>query len=95
MFYMKEIIVPETHRALMFKDGQFKEFLMPGVYKYFDWKNTIRFSLFDITNSLENGVSEEALNVLKLHPEKLQDHLLTWETGEHELGLVWFIKISF
>ncbi len=89
MFFMKKIIVPETHHALLFKDEPFSNVLMPGVYNLLDLRNRIRFSLVDISNTLENGVNDQAMKVLKLHPEKMNAHVQIWETGEHEVGLAY------
>ncbi len=90
MFIMKrKIIVPETHRALLFKDEQFIDVLMPGVHSLWDFKHRYRVSLFNISDTLASGVADEVLNVLKLHPEKMVQHVQTWETGEHEVGLVY------
>lgn len=90
MFFIEKIIVPETHRALLFKDEQFCDVLMPGVHKFTKtWKNTIRVSLIDISDTLEKGVSLEVMKLLKLHAEKLSAHVNTWETSEHEVGLVY------
>lgn len=90
MFYIKKIIVPETHRALLFKDEQFCDVLMPGVHKFYkNWKNQIRVSLIDISDTLESGVSLEVLKLLKLHAEKISAHVHTWETSEHEVGLIY------
>ena len=89
MLFLKKVIVPETHRALLFKNEQFTDVLMPGVHKMTDWKNQYRITLVDITSSLEHGVSDQVMNVLMLHPEKMVKHVQTWETGEHEIGLVY------
>ncbi len=89
MRFIKKIIVPETHRALLFKDEQFLEVLMPGVHKITDWKNQYKFSLVDISETLSEGINDQVTKVLQLHPEKMQQHLQVWETAEHEVGLVY------
>ncbi len=89
MFFIKKIIVPETHRALLFKDEQFNDVLMPGVHKFKDLKNQIRVSLIDISETLEQGVSVDVLKLLKLHADKLTEHVQAWETSEHEVGLIY------
>lgn len=89
MLFMKKVIVAETHRALLFKDEQFQDVLMPGVHKMADWKNQYRIQLIDITETLTEGVSDQVMNVLKLHPEKMVNHVKTWQTAEHEVGLVY------
>lgn len=89
MLFFKKTIVPETHRALLFKNEQFKDVLMPGVHSFTDWRNQYRISLVDITSTLEAGVSDQVMNLLKLYPEKMEKHVQTWETGEHEVGLIY------
>ncbi len=89
MFFVKKVTVAETHRALLFKDEQFLKVLMPGVHKMTDWKNRYRILLVNITGTLETGVNTQVMNVLKLHSGKMSEHLLSWETNEHEVGLIY------
>ena len=90
MLFMKtKIIVPETHRALLFKDAQFCDVLMPGVHTMWDWKGQFSYTLVDISETLEDGVYDDALKVLKLHPEIMAKHVQVWNTREHEVGLVY------
>lgn len=93
MLFIKKIIVPETHRALLFKNEQFSDVLQPGVYKIVDWKRQYRISLLDITDTLIKGISEEVSKVLKLHPAKMLKHIQTWETAEQEVGLIYQNKM--
>lgn len=93
MLFIKKVIVPETHRALLFKNEQFSDVLMPGVHKIMDWKKQYRILLVDITDTLVKGVTEQVKNVLKLHPEKMSDHVQTWETAEQEVGLIYQNKV--
>ena len=88
-FMKTRIVVAETERALLFKDEQFVDVLMPGVHEFWDWKNQFDYIIEDITNTLKEGVDSEVLTIAKLHPEKMAKHLQTWETGEHEVGLVY------
>lgn len=46
MLFIKKVIVPETHRALLFKNEQFSDVLEPGIHKIVDWKRQYRISLF-------------------------------------------------
>lgn len=93
MLFIKKIIVPETHRALLFKNEQFSDVLLPGVHKIVDWKMQYRILLVDITDTLTKGVSEQVMNVLKLHPEKMLKHVQAWETAEQEIGLIYQNKV--
>ena len=94
MLFMKvlmktKIIVSETERALLFKDEQFVAVLMPGVHEFRDWKNQLSYLLEDISETLKNGLSAEVMKVVKLHPKKMAKHMQTWETGEHEVALIY------
>ena len=90
MLFMKtKIIVPETHRALLFKYAQFCDVLMPGVHEMWDWKGQFSYTLVDISETLEDGVYDDAMKLLKLHPEKMAKHVQAWNTGEHEVGLIY------
>ena len=90
MYFMKtKIIVPETYRALLFKDAQFCDVLMPGVHEMWDWKGQFSHTLVDISETLEEGVYDDVIKVLKLHPEKMAKHVQVWNTGEQEVGLVY------
>ena len=90
MLFMKtKIVVPETHRALLFKNEQFVEVLMPGVHTFWDLKNQFSYSLLNISDTLKNGVDDQVLKIMQLHSEKMETHIKTWETGEHEVGLVY------
>ncbi len=93
MLFIKKVIVPETHRALLFKNEQFSDVLEPGVHKIVDWKKQYRILLLDITDTLTKGISEDVSNVLKLHPDKMLKHIQTWETAEQEVGLIYQNKV--
>ena len=87
---MTKTIVPETHRALLFKNEQFHDVLLPGVHKRSRLTtDQYRMQLVDISKPLEHGVADETLGLLKLHGETLSPHLQHWETGEHEVGLLY------
>lgn len=93
MLFIKKITIPETHRALLFKNEQFSDVLMPGVHKMTDWKRQYRILLVDITDTLVKGVCDQVNNVMKLHPEKMCDHLQIWETADQEVGLIYQNKV--
>ena len=95
MLFMKtKIVVAETERALLFKNEQFVDVLMPGLHKFWDLKNQYDYILEDITETLIDGVDSTVMNTVKLHPEKMSEHVQTWETSEHEVGLVYQTSIN-
>lgn len=89
MWICKEHIIAETQRGLLFKDEQFIDVLMPGVHKITNWKKRFRVEIIDITDTLEKGVAEHVLNLRQLHADKLDQHLMLWETDQQEVGLVY------
>ncbi len=93
MWIKKKVIIPETHRGLLYKEEQFQRLLMPGVYRWWDWKNQLRVRVIDISDTLVNGVSEDVLKLQRLHPEKLAGHLHLWQTAEQEVGLVYHNQV--
>ncbi len=89
MLIFKKQIIPETHRGILFKNEQFEKVLLPGVHQWRDWKNQYRVLMVDISDTLETGVTDDVMKIVRLHPDKLAEHVLCWETGEQEIGLVY------
>ena len=89
MLFKSKVIIPELHRGLLFKDEQFIQVLTPGVYVYWGRKKRYRVEQYDITRTLTDNISEEVLQLIDLHKDQFQEHLQTWETAEHEVGLVY------
>ncbi|MEZ5538197.1 MAG: slipin family protein [Thiolinea sp.] len=89
MLFKTKVIIPETHRGLLFKDEQFVAVLNAGVHSFRDWKNQYRVQQFEVTGHAQTTVPESVLTLADLHPEKFATHLQRWETGEQEVGLVY------
>lgn len=89
MLFTKKIIISEAQRGLLFKDQQFIKVLQPGVHQFLDWLNQYQIQTVAITNTLQEGVSKDVLNLVELHPAAFADSLTLWETGEQEIGLVY------
>lgn len=89
MLFQRKVIIPETHRGLLFKDEQFVRVLKAGVHTLADWKRQYRVQNSVVTQPLRNAVSDEVLNLADLHPEAFAEHLQAWTTAEHEVGLVY------
>jgi len=85
----KRIIITELQRALLFKDQQFVSVLTPGVYRLWDWRNRYQVQSYNIQNTLADGVPKEVLLMAELHQQAFAGELQLWETGEHEVGLVY------
>ena len=89
MWYQKKYIISESQRGLLFKDQQLMKILTPGVHKIWDWRNSYSVQTHSINNSLQDGVKAEVLALADIHPSLFAEHLQTWETGEHQVGLVY------
>jgi regulator of protease activity HflC (stomatin/prohibitin superfamily) len=89
MKYLKKMIITEAQRGLLFKDQQFVKVLTPGVYKFWDWRNQYQLQSHNIQNTVQDGVHKDVLMMAELHPEDFATHVQSWETGEHEVGLVY------
>lgn len=93
MLFKTKVIIPETHRGLLFKDEQFVEVLSAGVHTFRDWKNRYRVQQFEVTGLAQTAVPETVLTLADLHPDKFATHLQCWETGEQEVGLLYQDKV--
>jgi regulator of protease activity HflC (stomatin/prohibitin superfamily) len=89
MKYLKKIIIAESQKALLYKDQQFVKVLGPGVHKMWDWQKQYQVQNFNIQNTLQEGVHKDVLLMAELYPEVMAEHVQLWETGEHEVGLVY------
>ncbi|MBU0654170.1 MAG: slipin family protein [Gammaproteobacteria bacterium] len=93
MLFKKKIIIPETHHGLLFKDEQFVRVLPAGVHEFYDWKQQYSVRQADIQHTLQQGVDENTLHLIDLHPKAFAEHMQLWETGEHEVGLLYQGKV--
>lgn len=89
MLFKTKIIVPETHRGLLFKDEQFAQVLPAGVHTLYGWKNQYRVQQFAVTGSAQTLVPEDVVSLADLHADPFAAHLQRWETGEQEVGLLY------
>lgn len=89
MKILKKFIITEAQRGLLFKDQQFEKVLTPGVYKLWDWRNQYQLQSHNIQTTLQDGVHKDVVLMVELHPEAFASEVQLWETGEHEVGLVY------
>ncbi len=89
MLFKTKVIIPETHRGLLFKDEQFVAVLTAGVHTFRGWKNQYRVQQFAVTQSAQTFVPDDVVNLAELHPAKFAAHVQPWETGEYEVGLLY------
>lgn len=89
MKFFKKMIITEAQRGLLYKDQQFVKVLTPGVYKFWDGRNQYQLQSHNIQSTLQDGVHKDVLLMAELHPEAFATEVQLWETGEHEVGLVY------
>lgn len=89
MLFNKKTIIPEAHRGLLFKDEQFVQFLLPGVYTHSQWPHQHRVEQILLDALPQQEVAIKHLPYVERSPAMFADHAQTWETGEHEIGLVY------
>ncbi|MGR8978734.1 MAG: slipin family protein [Gammaproteobacteria bacterium] len=89
MWIRKKIIITEAQRGLLFKERQFVKILPPGAYALWDWLGRIQFQIETITDTLEQDIGAELLNLAQLHQKDFAPYLELWETSDCEVGLVY------
>lgn len=89
MFFKRKFIIPEAQWGLLFKNEQFVEVLDAGIHRYWDLTNQYQVQMILATSAINNPVSEQVLSLADNYPERFAERIQRWETGEHELGLVY------
>ncbi|MDO8343944.1 MAG: slipin family protein [Cellvibrio sp.] len=89
MKFKRKYLINDTQIGLLYKDQQFQKVLNTGTHEYWDWKNRLTLQSVNIATTLSDGVSKDILYLAELHSAAFADHLQAWETGEHEIGLVY------
>lgn len=89
MLFKEKFVIPETHRGLLFKDEQFVELLNAGSHSFWDLNKQYKVQPVSATSTITNPVSEQVLSLADAYPERFVEQIQCWETGEHEVGLVY------
>jgi regulator of protease activity HflC (stomatin/prohibitin superfamily) len=89
MKFKKKYLINDTQIGLLYKDQQFQKVMTTGTYDYWDWQNRLTLHSVNIANTLIEGVTKEILYLAEIYAAAFADYLQTWETGEHEIGLVY------
>ena len=87
MLGMKRIVVAQHERALLFRNKQLIEVLVPGVYRFWDPLGRTQVERSDI-GQVEWANANAAI-LMKTAPRLLQDQLLLVETSSHQIGVVY------
>jgi regulator of protease activity HflC (stomatin/prohibitin superfamily) len=86
MFYVK-FIVRKHERALLFRDGDFVEFLEPGVYRFVTVLHKYTVERFDITVPAFGHRLQDFL--IEKYPRQVERHFDIVATGENEIAVVY------
>lgn len=89
MKFKKRFVISDTQLGLLFKEQQFQRVLTRGVYEYWDWSNTLFLRSVTLNASLNEGVSADILFLAQTNPAAFDEHMIYWQTAEHEVGLVY------
>jgi regulator of protease activity HflC (stomatin/prohibitin superfamily) len=89
MKFKKKYLINDTQIGLLYKDQQFQKVLNTGTHEYWDWQNRLTLQSVNIATTLSDGVGKDILYLAEIHSSSFADHLQMWETGEHEIGLVY------
>lgn len=86
MWLMQKFIVRKHERALLYKDGDFVAFLVPGTHVYFDLKRRYSLERFDITRpAFEHRLADFLLEAERAQVERLFEIV---ETRANEAAVV-------
>ena len=86
MWVVRKFIVRKNERGLLFKNGDFVDFLMPGTYRYFDPFKKIQVELYDL--SVPEFSHRLADFFIKAYAEAVARHFTVIELGAQQIALV-------
>jgi regulator of protease activity HflC (stomatin/prohibitin superfamily) len=89
MIFMKKYIITDAQIGLLFKEQQFQKVLTAGTHEFWNWSENHTVQSINITNSINEGVGKEILYLADIYSELFAEHLQTWETSEHQVGLIY------
>jgi regulator of protease activity HflC (stomatin/prohibitin superfamily) len=89
MIFIKKYVITDAQIGLLFKEQKFQKILPAGTYEFWSWQTDYTVQSINITNTLVDGVSKEVLYLADLYPEHFAPYLQLWQTGEHQVGLVY------
>lgn len=86
MLILRQFIVHKNERGLLFKNGDFTDFLMPGTYNYFDPLKKIQVEIYDL--SVPEFKHRWSDFILKECAEAVERHFTIIELGAQQLALI-------
>lgn len=89
----KEITLGANKKALLFKDDQLIEVLGSGHYRYWDQHHHLTIETINIDDPLFIASNARTLALSEQNEALFTDHIMPWETGNNEVGLVYENKV--
>lgn len=86
MLVFRKILIRKNERGLLFKDGDFLDFLAPGTYHYFDPMRKIQVERYDL--SVAEFEHRLADFFIKEYPEAVARHFTIIELNPQQIALV-------
>lgn len=86
MFWIKQVVIGDGERALLYRNRRFERVLTPGVYRFFDPFGRLQVNVYDITAPAYVGKDIDSLTARL--GERLDEHFMLVDLGMQELGLV-------
>jgi regulator of protease activity HflC (stomatin/prohibitin superfamily) len=81
-------VIAQHERGLLFKNGMLQAVLLPGVYRWLDLSGAVRVEVHDLTRP--ELAHPHAELFVKDAPALCQAHFQVVETGQQEIGLVYY-----
>lgn len=85
----RRYVIGDAQIGLLFKEQQFQRILTTGIYEFWDWKKDLFLRTIALGNSLNEAVPADILFLAESYPAVFEPHLINWETGEQEVGLIY------
>lgn len=86
MFWIKQIVVGDGERGLLYRNRRFERVLAPGVYRVFDPRNRVAVTVHNLVRPEYSGNDAEVLMARIDGP--LAEHLQLADIGTDQVGLV-------
>jgi regulator of protease activity HflC (stomatin/prohibitin superfamily) len=86
MWLFSQFIVHQNERGLLFKAGEFLNFLEPGTYRYFDPWQKVQVEFYDLSvPEFSHRLSDF---LIKTYPESIAHYFMRIELGPQEIALI-------
>lgn len=91
MFWIKQIVIGDGERGLLYRNRRFERVLAAGVHRYFDPRNDLTLDVHSVTRPEYSGNDAEVLMAhlggSQVEPS-LAEHFVVADIGTREVGLV-------